>query len=36
MKYGFSVPTRGPLSAADSIVSLARHGEEMGFDFIGG
>ncbi len=35
MKYGFSVPTRGPLSAADSIVSLARHGEEMGFDFIG-
>ena len=35
MKYGFSVPTRGPLANADSLVALAQHGEEMGFDFVG-
>ncbi len=35
MKYGFSVPTRGPLAKADSLLALARHAEEMGFDFIG-
>ena len=35
MKYGFSVPTRGPLATADSLVKLAKHGEEMGFDFVG-
>ena len=35
MKYGFSVPTRGPLATADSLVTLAKHGEEMGFDFVG-
>ena len=35
MKYGFSVPTRGPLATPDSLVTLAKHGEEMGFDFVG-
>ena len=35
MKYGFSVATRGPLATADSLVAIARHGEEMGFDFVG-
>ena len=35
MKYGFSVATRGPLATADSLVTIARHGEEMGFDFVG-
>ena len=35
MKYGFSVATRGPLATADSLMALAKHGEEMGFDFVG-
>ena len=35
MKYGFSVPTRGPLATADSLITLATRGEEMGFDFVG-
>ena len=35
MKYGFGVPTRGPLATPDSLVSIAQHGEELGFDFVG-
>ena len=34
MKYGFGVPTRGPLANPESIVALARKGEELGFGFI--
>lgn len=34
MKYGFGVPTRGPLANPESIVALAREGEELGFGFV--
>lgn len=35
MKFGFGVQTRGPLSTPESLSTLARRGEEMGFDIIG-
>ena len=35
MQYGFGVPTRGALAAPDDLITLARRGEEMGFDIIG-
>ena len=35
MQYGFGVPTRGPLSTPESLATLAKRGEEMGFDIIG-
>ena len=34
MEFGFGVPTRGPLSSPESLVALARGGEEMGFNII--
>ena len=34
MKFGFSVPTRGPLANPESIAALARKGEELGFGFV--
>jgi probable F420-dependent oxidoreductase len=34
MKFGFGVPTRGPLANPDSIAALARKGEELGFGFV--
>ena len=34
MEYGFGVPTSGPLSAPDSLATLARRGEDLGFGFI--
>ncbi len=34
MKYGFTVPSRGPLATPDSLVTIARRGEELGYDSI--
>jgi probable F420-dependent oxidoreductase len=34
MKFGFGVPTRGPLARPDNIAALARKGEELGFEYI--
>ena len=34
MQYGFGVPMRGALAAPDDLITLARRGEEMGFDII--
>ena len=34
MEYGFAVPTDGPLAEPDQIVTLARRGEELGFEFM--
>ena len=35
MEYGFKVPTNGPLATPDSLATLARRGEEMGFSIMG-
>jgi hypothetical protein len=32
MKYGFTIPGRGPLASPDTLLRIARHGEELGFD----
>ena len=34
MKYGLTVPNRGPLATPDTLGTLARRGEELGFDSI--
>ena len=34
MKYGFTVPSRGPLATPESLVAIARRGEELGYDSI--
>ena len=34
MKYGFTVPNRGPLATPEALGSLARRGEELGFDSV--
>ena len=34
MKYGFTVPSRGPLATPESIITIAKRGEELGFDSI--
>ena len=34
MKYGFTVPGRGPLATPDMLLTIAKHGEELGFDSI--
>jgi probable F420-dependent oxidoreductase len=34
MKFGFTVPGYGPLTTPDDLSTLARRGEEMGFDII--
>ena len=34
MEFGFGVPTRGPLSSPENLVTLAVKGEEMGFDIV--
>ena len=34
MKYGFTVPGRGPLADPGSLITIARHAEELGFDSI--
>ena len=32
MKYGFTLPGRGPLSTPERLGAIARKGEELGFD----
>jgi probable F420-dependent oxidoreductase len=34
MKYGFTLPGRGPLATPDNLAALARRGEELGYDFV--
>jgi probable F420-dependent oxidoreductase len=34
MQYGFTVPSRGPLSTPDSLRAIVQRGEELGYDFI--
>jgi probable F420-dependent oxidoreductase len=34
MKFGFGLPTRGPMAAPQSLATLARTGEELGFAII--
>lgn len=34
MKFGFSIPTRGPISDRVSVVAIARRGEALGFDYV--
>lgn len=34
MDFGFSIPTRGPLADAATIVALARRGEALGFNYL--
>ncbi len=34
MKYGFTIPGSGPLTAPSVMGEIARRGEEMGFDFL--
>ena len=34
MKYGFTIPGSGPLTAPASMGEIARKGEELGFDFL--
>ena len=34
MKYGFAMATRGPMSSPEAMCTLARRGEQLGFDTI--
>lgn len=34
MKFGFNIPTRGPLADPATIVTLAQRGEALGFDYV--
>ena len=34
MEYGLHMPTRGPLSDPDSLITLAQHAEALGFSII--
>jgi probable F420-dependent oxidoreductase len=34
MDYGFSIPTRGPLADRDSLLAIAKRGEDLGFSYI--
>ena len=34
MEYGFALATRGPMATPEALATLARRGEEMGFDII--
>jgi len=34
MDYGFSIPTRGTLATRESVLALARRGEELGFNYL--
>ena len=34
MKYGFTIPGSGPLSAPESMSALVRRGEDLGFDMV--
>jgi probable F420-dependent oxidoreductase len=34
MDYGFSIPTRGPLATRESLLAIAKRGEELGFSYL--
>lgn len=34
MKFGFSIPTRGPVSDRASVIAIAQRGEALGFDYV--
>jgi alkanesulfonate monooxygenase SsuD/methylene tetrahydromethanopterin reductase-like flavin-dependent oxidoreductase (luciferase family) len=34
MDYGFSIPIRGTLANRESVLALARRGEELGFNYL--
>ena len=34
MKYGFTLPGRGPLATPDHLVSIAKRGEELGYHMV--
>jgi probable F420-dependent oxidoreductase len=34
MRYGLTLPGRGPLATADNLAMLARRGEELGYDMV--
>jgi probable F420-dependent oxidoreductase len=34
MKYGFTLPGRGPLATPDNLATIARRGEELGYHFV--
>lgn len=34
MKYGFTVPSRGPLATPEALVTIAKRGEQLGYDSI--
>jgi probable F420-dependent oxidoreductase len=34
MKYGFTLPGRGPLATPDNLATIARHGDELGYHFL--
>jgi probable F420-dependent oxidoreductase len=34
MKFGFSIPTRGPIADRASVIAIARRGESLGFDHV--
>jgi len=34
MRYGFTLPGRGPLATPDNLAAIARRGEELGYHFV--
>lgn len=34
MKYGFGVPSRGPMATPENIAAIAERGEALGFDYV--
>ena len=34
MRYGFTMPGRGPLAKPESLAAIAKHGEELGYDML--
>jgi probable F420-dependent oxidoreductase len=34
MKYGFTLPGRGPLATPDNLATIARRGDELGYHFV--
>jgi probable F420-dependent oxidoreductase len=34
MRYGFTLPGRGPLATPDNLAAIARRGEELGYQFV--
>ncbi len=34
MRYGFNLPSRGPVARPEQLIAIARRGEELGYDFL--